>query len=362
VSFNQGYATPKTPHISYGGVVNMTFGRLAGERDGETRPSGYGWVSTYHKLNDTYYVTGVAGLSLEGQSNVNPLLNDLNIGLQSNIEQITLGRTLNAAGKLHHDISDFGAPGGGMDNTPVSSFFNGSYTTNVSQQIANSFARRVSYYLKPFEADYGNINIGISYAPKINPHHPENYAFFAGTEEPLKDEISFAGSTELDNADFTVGFTAGYTQGERPFNRQLPAGIITANQLSIIFKQKSDYENRYRLYELNNGCLNDKNTNDCRGGVQYSNIQGNFTYNIGTQIRILDNPDIFGVNLSNHDMINYDYYMGWQWTFQPNIKIGLETILRREETKKKYRNDQDTEKSHIIKTDFNWLVGIQYRF
>jgi hypothetical protein len=395
---NNGYATPKTPHISYGGVVNMTFGRLAGENDGQSRPSGYGWWSSYHKLNDTYYVTGNAGISLlerkpiqttynRVQSVYTPILNDLSIGLQSNIEQFTIGRTLNAAGKLHHDISDFGAPGGGMDNTPVSSFFNGSYTTNVSQQIANSFAKRVSYYIKPFEADYGNINFGISYAPKINPYHPENYAFFAGTETPFKNEVSFAGSTEFDVDKFTIGLTAGHTQGERPFNRQLPTGIIIANQFSIVFKQKSDYTNRYRLYEINSGCLKDKNTNDCRGGVQYSNIQGNFTFNTGTQIRILDKQEIPILGLdrdiellglkrheiinfySNHkpiynsdDMINFDFYTGWQWALSPHLRIGFETILRREETKKKYRQDQDGQKLDNIDVDFNWLAGVQYRF
>ena len=250
------YAKNKVP-ISYGGELNTTFGRLAGVRAGGGRISGYGWLSSYHKIDEKHYITGNAGISLEGKTSNKLILNDLSIGLHDNKSQFFLGRTLSAAGKLHHDIIDFGAPGGGSDNTPVSYFYNGNYTTNVAQKLTLPFSERIAYYIKPYK-DY--FAIGISYAPNIGTYHPENYQFFAQT--PVKDEISFAINNEIQISNFYIGITGGYTQAYRPFNRLNSQGLIKSTQYSFFVKQALNQRSFYNLYELNHGCLEDKAVDD----------------------------------------------------------------------------------------------------
>jgi hypothetical protein len=321
--------------------MNMTFGRIAGVRDGGGRTSGYGWLSSYHKINQDYYITGNTGLSFEGNSEHNPIVNDLNIGIHSDNQQIFLGRTLSAAGKLHHDMIDFGAPGGGSDNTPVSYFANGNYTTNVAQRITLPFTQRIAYYVKPYKEF---LALGISYAPRIGTYHPENYEFFAGT--PIKDEISVSANTEIQIKNLYLGITSGYTQAYRPFNLFSPQGIIKANQYSIFVKEKLSQDNMFKLYELNGGCLEDRQTKDCRAGFQFSKINNHYTRSMGTQIRYEKN--------TFNPTINTDYFTGWSWSFNRSVRIGLETILRLEERK------QGEKKA--IKSDFHWLAGIQYQF
>ena len=301
------------------------------------------------EINKNYYITGNTGISFEGKSAHNPIINDLNIGIHHDNQQIFLGRTLNAAGKLHHDIIDFGAPGGGSDNTPVSYFANGNYTTNVAQKIALPFTQRIAYYIKPYK-DF--LALGISYAPRVGIYHPEKYQFFAGT--PVKDEISVSANTEIQIKNIYLGITSGYTQAYRPFNLFFPQGIIKANQYSIFIKEKLSRDTLFKLYEFNGGCLDDAQTQDCRVGFQFSKIDNHYTRNIGTHIRYEKN--------TFNPTINTDYYIGWQWTLEPNLRIGFETILRREESRKKYRHDQAGQKLSIINTDFNWLAGIQYQF
>lgn len=335
------YAKNKVP-ISYGGELNTTFGRLAGVRAGGGRISGYGWLSSYHKIDEKHYITGNAGISLEGKTSNKLILNDLSIGLHDNKSQFFLGRTLSAAGKLHHDIIDFGAPGGGSDNTPVSYFYNGNYTTNVAQKLTLPFSERIAYYIKPYK-DY--FAIGISYAPNIGTYHPENYQFFAQT--PVKDEISFAINNEIQISNFYIGITGGYTQAYRPFNRLNSQGLIKSTQYSFFVKQALNQRSFYNLYELNHGCLEDKAVDDCRIGFQISKMKNRYIRNLGIQHRYHTN--------SLNSNFNTDYFMGWSYSLQDNLKVGFETILRREE---KSRNISDK----TINTDFNWLAGVQYRF
>ena len=339
---NHLFASTNHVPFNYGGELNTTFGRLAGVRSGGGRTSGYAWLSTYYKINHDYFITGNAGISFEGQSSYKTIINDASLGFHTPKSQTFVGQTLNASGKLHHDITDFGAPGGGSDNNPVSYFANGTYTTNVAQKLTLPFANRIAYYLKPYK-DY--LAIGISYAPNIGTYHPENYQFFSQT--PINDEISIAGNGETYFRNLYLGFTSGYTQAYRPFNRFYPAGLVKATQYSFYLKEKLNKENFYNLYEINNGCLQDKNTNDCRTAFQFSKIKNRYIRNIGVQYRYNQNS----VNPS----INTDYFIGWSWAFDANVRIGFETILRQEEVNK------NAHKKHI-QNDFNWLTGIQYRF
>jgi hypothetical protein len=339
--YNTHLLADNTIPITYGGNINLTLGRLAGVRSGTERISGYGWLSTYHKINDDYFMSSTLGVSLEGQSANTIILNDMSVGLHSQKNQLLIGRTLNASGKLHHDIIDFGAPGGGSDNNPISYFYNGNYTTNVAQRLTLPFTKRIAYYAKPYK-EY--LALGISYAPQIGTYHAENYQFFA--EAPIKDEVSAAFNSEIQINKVYIGITSGYTQAYRTFNQVHSFGLITATQYSIFVKEKLSQEKFYNLYEVNRGCLDDKNTKDCRIGFQISKIKNRYTRNIGVQHRLNNNA----LNPSH----NADYFIGWSWSMQPNVRIGFETILRIEETKK-----QDTNQ---IRSDFNWLTGIQYRF
>ena len=316
-------------------------GRIAGVRSGNERISGYSWVSTHHKINNDYFISSITGVSLEGNSPNTLILNDMSIGFHAPKNQLLLGRTLNAAGKLHHDIIDFGAPGGGSDNNPISYFYNGNYTTNVAQKLALPFTERIAYYVKPYK-EY--LAFGISYAPQIGTYHAENYHFFAGS--PVKDEVSVAINTETQIKNFYIGVTSGYTQAYRPFNRFSSQGLILARQYSIFVKERLSKVNFYNLYEINSGCLKDKNTQDCRIGFQITKIKNRYTRNIGTQYRFDNN--------SLRPTYNTDYFVGWSWSMTPNVRIGLETILRTEEA--------NTPEKHDIQSDFHWLAGIQYRF
>lgn len=334
------YAQNKVP-INYGGNINLTLGRLAGVRSGNERISGYGWLSTYHKINDDYFISSTLGISLEGQSANTFILNDMSIGFHSKKNQLLIGRTLNAAGRLHHDIIDFGAPGGGSDNNPISYFYNGNYTTNVAQKLTLPFTKRIAYYAKPYK-DY--LGVGISYAPYIGTYHAENYQFFA--KAPVTDEISVAFNSEAVIKNIYIGISSGYTQAYRPFNRFYTSGIITATQYSIFVKEKLSQEKFYNFYEINRGCLDDAHSKDCRIGFQISKIKNRYTRNIGVQHRLNNN-----FLQPSH---NADYFIGWSWSMHKNVRIGFETILRIEEAKKQETNQ--------IRSDFNWLTGIQYRF
>ncbi len=335
--------------ITYGGNVNLTLGRLAGVRSGSERISGYGWLSTYHKINDDYFISSTLGISLEGQSANTMILNDMSVGFHSQKNQLLIGRTLNAAGRLHHDIIDFGAPGGGSDNNPISYFYNGNYTTNAAQRLTLPFTKRIAYYAKPYK-EY--LALGISYAPDIGTYHAENYHFFA--EAPVKDEVSVAFNAEAQIKNIYIGVTSGYTQAYRPFNPFYPPTLITATQYSIFVKEKLSQEKFYNFYEINRGCLDDKNTEakaeakakDCRIGFQISKIKNRYTRNIGVQHRLNNN--------ALQPSHNADYFIGWSWSMQPNVRIGFETILRIEEARINETNQ--------IHSDFNWLTGIQYRF
>ncbi|MFT6263846.1 MAG: hypothetical protein ACJAQ0_001718 [Dasania sp.] len=325
-------------HFDTGGQLNLTAGRIAGFRSGGIRTSGYGWFATHHRLDKTYYIKSNIGVSLEKSASTHFIMNDLNISIYSDKQRFIVGRTLNAAGALHHDISDFGAPGGGTDNMPISYFFVGNFTTNVAQKLAQPFANRIAYYVKPYKNYLG---LGISYAPNIDPYHPENYQFFANAV--VKDEISVAANAETYFNKFFISTSVGYTQAQRQFNRFRPAGKITALQYSVQIKEKQAKPNHYRLYELNSGCLKDAQRQDCRIVVQYSKIKDQYIRNIGTHQRF--NNDITNANVYS------DYFIGWSWQFKSNFKVGLETILRVKE-----------ERDRPNRTDFHWLAGAQYNF
>ena len=252
-----------------------------------------------------------------------------------------MGRTLNAAGKLHHDITNFGAPGGGSDNNPVSYFYNGNYTTNTGQQLTLPFTNRIAYYVKPYK---NYLALGVSYAPQIGTYHAENYKFFA--HNPVKDEISIAVNSETQIKNLYLGITSGYTQAYRPFNNFYSSGIIKSTQYSLYLKEKLTGHNIYNLYEFNSGCLKDKTIKDCRIAFQISKIKNKYTKNIGVQYRY--------ENASFKSTLNTDYFIGWSWSLNPNTRIGFETILRLE--------DANNGKKYTIQSDFNWLAGVQYRF
>lgn len=324
-------------HASYGGVTNITFGRIAGPRDGGGRISGYSWLSTYHKLNDKYYFSGNAGISLENSNSTNVIVNDANIGFHTPYSQFFIGRALNAAGRLHHDFSDFGAPGGGSDNNPVSFFFNGNYTTNVAQQLAQPFTNRVALYVKPYKKYFA---LGASYAPNIKDNHVENYNFFAKFR--VRDEFSIAFNSEVQIKQFFLGLTGGYTQAYRPFNRFSSTGLIEARQFSFHATEKLKKENYYNRFEFNSGCLEEPESKDCRIGFQISKIKNQYIRNYGALYRY-DKNDY-------NPSITSDYFSGWSWKLEPNLTVGFETI---------YRVIEEREQKI---TDFHWLTGVQYQF
>lgn len=323
--------------LNYGGQMNVTFGRVAGPRSGGGLISGYSWLSSYHKLDDDYFISGNAGVSLEKSASSNVIINDTNIGFHAPKGQVFIGRSLNAAGRLHHDLSDFGAPGGGADNEPISFFFDGNFTTNVAQQITQPFSNHVALYVKPYKEFMA---IGFSYAPSIDNDHPENYQFFA--EAPVKDEISFAVNNEIQIKNFFIGATAGYVQAYRPINNFRVNGYIKSRQFSFHVTEKLKKNNYYNIYEFNSGCLEDRIDKDCRTAFQISKVKDNYTSNYGALYRYDKN--------NTPSSLTSDYFIGWQWQFAPNVKAGFETIYRIQE-------EQNT-----TQTDFHWLTGVQYQF
>jgi hypothetical protein len=331
------YSFAKDVLYNFGGQLDFTMGHIAEQKSGDMRSSGYGWFTTFHPLHKTEYLKGTFGTSLEKSASGKFIINDVHFGYYRQKDNFIIGRSVNAAGYLHQDIMDFGAPGGGIDNTPISYFFAGNFTTNVAQKLTQPFAHHIAYYVQPVKKYF---NFGFSYAPSINTFHQENYQFFA--QAIVKNEISLGAKNNFSWNNLNVQTTFGYTQAERQFNRFKPMGIISAIQYTMQVQQKSNKINYYRLYELNNGCLKDKQTQDCRTAFQYSNIQNNYIRNIGVQYRY--NHDIF------FPEIYTDYFIGWSWHFKPSVTVGLETILRVKETQK------------TINNDFNWLVGLRYIF
>ena len=240
---------------------------------------------------------------------------------------------MNAAGLLHHDLSDFGAPALGIDNVPVSSLFAGSFTGNTAQQIAQPFAKRLSYYVTPISW----AALGFSYAPYNSKDHPVDYEYF--TKSDHRHETSVAISLEQNYKNRFIGASFGVTHARYAHDvNHYQSGNVISRQMSFYLRHYID-KNRYDLYEMVWGCMDaDALHKDCRAGWQISEINGRWIHHKAFKKRV-------------HNKSNYnDYSTGYMYRFSEETDIGFESILRIKQN------------NSLRDGAFHWNFGISHRF
>ena len=325
--------SPETYTVKYGGKIVSNFTNRTGARESSALMAGYGWLELNKHLDNNDILTMSSGWSYEQATVGQLLVNHAYLEYKTNKQSFRIGRSLNAAGQLHHDLSDFGAPSLGIDNIPNSSFFAGSFTGNTAQQIAQPFANRLSYYAAPFSF----AALGVSYTPHISKDHPADYEFY--TKADHTHEISAALSLEQSYKNRFIGATFGITRSRYASDRNFyQLGDATSRQFSFYLRHDLNAD-KYKLYEMVWGCMNaDAISKDCRAGWQISNVYKKWIESIGYKKRIASGE--------HYD----DYSTGYMYRLGANTDIGLESILRIKQNES-FRDG-----------DFHWNFGISHHF
>ena len=343
------YAEFNDKDFKIGGQFNNSFAFAKADRRRTSggRMSGYIWGMAEQSLQNGHRIVADFGGALEYlqfQDKNALLINQMSLTYRINKVQAVFGRTLSAAGRLHHDLGDYGAGGVGIDNNPVSYFFAGNFTGNVAQKIAQPFAPRIAIYAKPTLW----AGLGVSYAPYITDKHPANYRFYS--EAPVKNELSAAIATETVWKKHFLGATSGITIAES-VKQRFHNGIVgdnrkTGSKIDLYAYQTSLYmrhdskDGDYRIYDFSFGCLaSDFLEKECRAGFQISDIVKDWTFSKGFQIR----KKAIGENYN-------DYSLGVSYNMSHGLHIGAETIARIKQDK------------NFSDGDFYWVFGVSQKF
>ena len=320
-------------NVKYGGQIASHFVNRTGGRASCGFMSGYGWVEAQKDIDNVHAIKLASGWSYEQANKGAILINHTEIEYGQKDYKFVIGRSLSAAGKLHHDLSDFGAPGAGLENNPNSAFFAGSFSSNVAQQIAKPYANRVSFYMLPYKM----MALGISYAPQISKDHPANYQFY--TKADHKHEISIATAFETFHNNRFLGITFGATESRYSHDRNfLQYGNAQSRQMSMYYRHDKT-KNKYHLYEAVWGCLRANQLGkDCRAGWQISEVTGRWIKSTAYKKRVR--------RLDNYE----DYGTGYMYKISNNTNVGLESIFRVKQNQQ-FRDG-----------DFHWNFGISHHF
>lgn len=358
---NPAYAEFNDKDFKIGGQFNNSFALAKADRQRTSgvRMSGYIWGMAEHSLQNGHKVSADFGGALEYlqfEDKNALLINQTSLAYRTDKIEMIMGRTLSAAGRLHHDMGDYGAGGVGIDNNPVSYFLTGNFTGNVAQKIAQPFAPRVALYAKPMSW----MGLGFSYAPYITEKHPANYYFYAGPEDKnkrtgkvsaVKNELSGAITAETKWRGHFLGATLGGTMANsqvkrfhdpKNFNDPPNTGskiALYAYQTSL-YMRDDDKDGDYTLYDFSFGCLaSDYLQKECRAGFQISDVIKNWTYSRGFQIRKK------GIGENYHD-----YSLGISYNMGHGLQIGAESITRLKQEK------------DFSDGDFYWVFGVSQKF
>jgi len=272
------------------------------------------------------------GISFEKALQSEVHLNQMKLDYKISDYTLSVGRMINAAGQLHHDIYDFGAEGVG-DNTPVSFSFAGNFPINVAQQIASPWENRVQFLWQPTDS----LAIAQSYTPVHSLMNSLNYEYYA--KATTYDESSTALVFETYFDDYFVGMTAGYTHESYQDTVDWHSGRLQARQASLYIREEVSGI-KHRFYEMGYGCLEgDFHISECRAGWQISTVTQNLTRSHGYHQR----TDVQNITYR-------DYSTGWQYQLNNQQAVGLENILR----VKQHDSWQQGE--------FVWAMSVSHKF
>lgn len=333
--FGVQYLSASEADFLYGGQFNSSFSNIRGDRTSSSMVSGYGWVIVKKPYPNGGSLNWESGISFERSDDGRVLPNQsfLEYDYQGKIK-LSLGRMLEAAGRLHHDLIDYGAPAVG-DNVPTRFFSSGSYPINVAEQLSQPFSNRVALYAKPID----NIALGVSYTPYSPRNNPLGYHYYTDTD--VHNSVSLGGVTEFEVDNFFIGTTAGYTLARFDDTHLNISGAVFANQYSLYVREAIGLKN-YDMYEMGYGCLRgDFLEQDCRAGWQRSWIRDDFVYSLGFKRRLFEDK------LYAYD----DYSLGYMYYLSPHTRIGFEHILR---VKRSYEN--------VLDGEHQWNFGFSQDF
>ena len=228
------------------------------------------------------------GVALEGANENELVLNDASVTYVAPKADIVIGRALSAAGRLHQDLTDAGAPGAGSDNQNFSFWRTGGMSANVAQRVTAPFTARTVIYAKPANG----FEIGASYTPYISDENPLGYRFFS--DSPARDEATFAFLWSRRFGERFVGLSGGGGVA-----RSEEKGRLSFYQGSLHYQRpRSGRLNGYRRYEFVFGLMRAEQRNDgfsgpekeTRLGFQIVDRYGRFTVSYFSQTRRAEEP------------------------------------------------------------------------